>query len=84
MLYAVLPCTNNANVAMLRQRDKDLTTGGTWGPFKWKQTIKDKSHWSLTLCAPPWWSLLQPRGDICAFGVCGPDAPDGPCRLHRM
>lgn len=37
----------------------------------------------LTPYAPPWWSFLQPQGDICASGVQGPDAPDGPCKLHR-
>lgn len=38
----------------------------------------------LTPYAPPWWSFLQPQGDICASGVHGPDAPDGPCKLQRI
>lgn len=38
----------------------------------------------LTLNAPLWWSFLQPQGDICAPGVHSPDAPDGPCKLHRI
>lgn len=62
---------------------KDETAGGTRRPFKWKQSLKDKRCWRLTLRVRPWWSLLQPRGDICASGVYGPDAPDGPCKLQQ-
>lgn len=38
----------------------------------------------LTPYAPLWWSFLQPQVGICAPGVHGPDAPDGPCKLHRI
>lgn len=38
----------------------------------------------LTLYTPPWWSSLQPQGDMCASGVRGHAAPDGPCKLRGI
>lgn len=38
----------------------------------------------LTLCALPWWSVLQPHCGIVASGILDPDELDGPCKLHRM
>lgn len=52
--------------------------------FSIRADPKGRDMSKLTLYVPPWWSSLQPRGDICASGVRGPDALDGPCKLHRI
>lgn len=53
-------------------------------PSTRKRPLENKGCQGFTPHAPLWWSLPQPQGDICASGVHGPDAPDGPCKLHRI
>ncbi len=72
-------------VCAFRRNNKSITENKQQENILLVRTDPEGQEMSrLTLCAPPWWSFPQPQGDICASEGHGPDAPDGPCKLHRI